>query len=251
MERWAARRQARGNCGWGGWGTSASLVFPVIVMAIGALFLLQNLGILYIENIWRFWPVVLIGFGISQLISARGVHQAVVGLILGAVGTLFLLRSLDIIYVNVWQFIWPVLLIGWGLMMLGRHLDFRAGVTAAPGPGGPATSSADKLNVDVVFSGTERKIVSQDFRGGKIAAVFGGADIDLREAATTRQEIVINADAVFGGIDLWVPSTWRTDVRGSGVFGAYEDRTQAPLDPNAPKLIVKGGAVFGGVTVQN
>jgi hypothetical protein len=116
-----------------------------------------------------------------------------------------------------------------------------------------ASSAADRLNVEVIFSGTERKLVSQDFRGGKIAAVFGGAEIDLREVATTQQEIVIQADAVFGGVELWVPANWKVDVRGSGVFGVYEDKTsvQQPLDSNAPRLIIRGGAVFGSVTVEN
>jgi hypothetical protein len=70
-----------------------------------------------------------------------------------------------------------------------------------------------------------------------------------------RPEITLHADAVFGGIDLIVPEAWQVEMRGSGFFGGYEDRTHRPV-PNVsgaphPKLIVKGGAVFGGVTVRN
>jgi predicted membrane protein len=247
MERWAGRHEERMRRRHAN--PASGMIFGIAIIAVGVLFLLQNLGIVYFADVWQFWPMILIALGVSKLISPTGVPQVTGGLVLTAIGTLFLLRNLDIIYVNVWQFVWPVIIIAAGVSMLARHLEFWD-VPAAPS-GAAAASSADRLKVDVVFSGTERKIISQDFQGGKIAAVFGGAEIDLREAVTKKQQLVIQADAVFGGVDLWVPSTWRTDVQGSGVFGAYEDQTHPPVDSSAPLLIVKGGAVFGSVTVKN
>jgi hypothetical protein len=41
-------------------------------------------------------------------------------------------------------------------------------------------------------------------------------------------------------------------MRGGGVFGGFSDHTMhPPLTPETKRLIVKGGAVFGGVTVKN
>jgi len=48
--------------------------------------------------------------------------------------------------------------------------------------------------------------------------------------------------------------TWEVELRGSGAFGGFSDNTQHPdrnLIPNPKRLIVKGGAVFGGVTIKN
>ena len=81
------------------------------------------------------------------------------------------------------------------------------------------------MHAECVFSGTRQKLETQDFLGGKISVVFGGAEIDLRSAGTKREEISIKAEAVFGGIELWVPSHWQTIVRGTGVFGGFEDKT--------------------------
>ncbi len=110
------------------------------------------------------------------------------------------------------------------------------------------------LHAEVVFSGTRQKLDTQDFLGGKVTAVFGGAEIDLRGAAMKREEVSIKAEAVFGGIELWVPAHWQTIVRGSGVFGGFEDKT-FPAVPgtsaNPPRLVVTGSAVFGGVVVKN
>ena len=104
-----------------------------------------------------------------------------------------------------------------------------------------------------MFSGTRQKIESQEFEGGKIAVIFGGAEIDLRGAVTKREEITIKAEAVFGGVEMWVPANWQTIVRGTAVFGSFEDKTfpAAPGQGKMPRLIVTGGAVFGSVIVKN
>jgi hypothetical protein len=230
----------------------------IILMAVGAIFLLGNLGIIYVADIWQFWPVILIVLGVSKMAPLRSFGETLWGGVIAGIGGVFLLRNLDILQGNVWQFIWPMILIAVGASMLVSRLDAPAFAPAArrftAGEPFTGTVGGDYLSVELVFSGTKRKVESQDFKGGKIATVFGAAEIDLRLAATKLEEVVIKADAVFGSIELWVPDTWLTVVRGSGVFGAFEDKTHPPnvAEPGkAPRLIVKGGAVFGGVIVRN
>ena len=95
-----------------------------------------------------------------------------------------------------------------------------------------------------------RRNISQDFEGGRISVVFGEVTVDLTGAASKLAEVVIQADAVFGSVNLRVPSTWDVDVRGSGVFGGYVNQTHRPAVPGT-RCVVRGGAVFGGVTVSN
>jgi hypothetical protein len=41
-------------------------------------------------------------------------------------------------------------------------------------------------------------------------------------------------------------------VRGAGVFGGFADHTiHPPSSPDMKRLIVRGAAVFGGVTFKN
>ncbi|MEP6963597.1 MAG: DUF5668 domain-containing protein, partial [Acidobacteriota bacterium] len=261
QERWERRRQ---------WNPHADanpmrgIIFGLLLMGGGLLFLLRNLGIVYFDNLWDYWPVILIVIGGAKLTSARCTSDIAGGLIIGGIGVVFLLRSLGIIYGNVWGFLWPAFFIAIGVSMLFKNMYGPDWWHGGDGPvvgdqGAPATgfsgeSGASMLRVDCVFSGAKRKITSQTFEGGRISVVFGGADIDLRGAAMQKPEIVLHTDAVFGGIDLKVPDTWQVEMRGSGVFGGFEDKTHAPAQPAAgpaPKLIVKGGAVFGGVTVRN
>ncbi len=258
QERWADRRDYGGS-------NAGGMLFALIIIAAGVMFLLRNLGILYFDSIWQFWPVILIALGVSKLASSGHPSSLIPGVILTGIGTVFLLQTLDIITGDMWRYLWPGILIAVGAMMLARHLDWNlppgpAEAPSQPGqPGQPGQappmggSGANRLHIETVFGGDRRRIVSQDFEGGKISTVFGGVEIDLRDAATTRREIVLHADAVFGGVELTVPETWNVEVRGAGVFGGYLDKTYRShqTDPNAPRLIVKGGAVFGSVIVRN
>lgn len=44
-----------------------SLVWGVILIAVGVLFLLQQLNIDIFDQVWRFWPVILIIWGADKL----------------------------------------------------------------------------------------------------------------------------------------------------------------------------------------
>lgn len=265
MERRQARWDQRSACG--GPNSAGGLIVGLLVIAVGVLFLLRNVGILYFDDIWQYWPVILIAFGISKLANTHSVSQVTSGIILGGLGTVFLLRNLGYIYGNIWEYIWPGILIAVGLSILVRHLErqshgFDPGLPP-PGTGtsfppssafNASTSGANYLHAECVFSGTRQRLETQDFLGGKVTTIFGGAEIDLRGVGTKREEVSIKAEAVFGGIELWVPAHWHTIVRGTGVFGGFEDKT-FPAAPgaaaNAPRLIVTGSAIFGGVVVKN
>ena len=90
-----------------------------IVITVGILFLLQNLGIFRFHDLWSYWPVILIVFGFARLINAHGPAAIVWGSIVAGLGALLLANNLDLIRFD-WRVVWPVLIIAWGLLMLLR-----------------------------------------------------------------------------------------------------------------------------------
>ena len=279
MERRQARWEQRSSC-WAPNANTGGLIIGLAVIAVGVLFLLRNAGILYFDDIGQYCPVILIVIGISKLANTHSASHVTSGLIIGGIGTIFLLRNLGYIYGDIWAYFWPGILIAVGLSILVKHLEGR-GQDWSPGPQAPGTpppgtpsgpppepgnpfpgasaftaanSRSNYLHIENVFSGTRQKLDTQDFLGGKVTTVFGGAEIDLRGVGTKQDEISIKAEAIFGGIELWVPAHWQTIVRGSAVFGGFEDKT-FPAAPGAsgkaPRLVVTGAAVFGGVVVKN
>jgi predicted membrane protein len=255
-------RQARREHWRGRHSGVGGLLVGTIFAGIGVLLLLQNLGILYVDDLWQYWPVILIVLGVSRAATSYAMGGRIGGGVMIAVGTIFLLHNLDIIHGNVWNFFWPVILICVGLGMLARNLDghpewnWPGGI----GPGGigagisGGSSTATTLHEVAIFGGGPRRIESQELEGGEVTVIFGGIGLDLRPAGTKKDKIVIEANAVFGGIDIRVPENWTVTVRGAGIFGGYVDRTAhvgSGEGAKQPHLIIRGAAVFGGVTVKN
>jgi Domain of unknown function (DUF5668)/Cell wall-active antibiotics response 4TMS YvqF len=228
-------------------GAAEHVIPAIILITIGAIFLLNNLHLLYVRDIFRYWPAAVIALGIAKLVDAGETAGRIAGGVLIGTGAIFLADTLGYLDVPLGDLWWPVLLIALGLLMLlergrGVHLGIRM-----RGSGGAMKESA-------VFSGGKRVIADPNFQGAKYDAVFGGYELDFRRAEIAGDTAVLELNAVFGGIEARVPESWSVMMKGAGVFGGFVDSTNQPdprLYPSPKRLIVKGGAVFGGVEVKN
>jgi predicted membrane protein len=225
-----------------------------ILATVGLLILLDNMGIHAVSNIYRFWPVILIFIGAWNLFCASG---RVFGIVLIILGVLFQLDTLGVANFS-WGELWPLAIIGAGLVVMWSSLQARK-VSKVVGDalgGHPQTDPRTTLNEVAIFGGIERRITSQDFQGGYIQAVFGGVELDLREANMQQDEAKLEINAVFGGVELRVPDTWQVVSRGQAFFGGFVDntrnyRSENPANPGKKSLFLTGSAVFGGVEIKN
>jgi hypothetical protein len=110
---------------------ATAAVFGVILIGLGAIFLLQNFGIVDAGRPGDWWPVVLIGFGVSSLIAPKDAGDASSGTVLTALGAFFLLRNFDVID---WRFrdIWPAFLVLGGIALIARSVAERRSSPPAP-----------------------------------------------------------------------------------------------------------------------
>jgi len=231
------------------------IIWALVIIVVGVLLFLDNIGLFRFRDVWQFWPVVLVGLGVAKLFDCRGIGGQVWAAMWILVGGLFLLNNFGIWHVS-WNIIWPLALVAFGVLMLVNALE-RHRVPEGPIAGSVEGATSDKtLREWATFGGIKRRVDTQDFQGGEMVAVFGGIEIDLRRASVApgTKEVVVDANATFGGIELRVPENWIVVMRGIGVFGGYEDKTIPPRSEDratAPRLVIKGYAVFGGVSVQN
>ena len=243
------------------WHQSSERFVPAIVLiGVGVLFFLNNLNIVPVHDVIRYWPAIFIAVGIVQLVDSAYAAGRVVGAIFVGVGAILLARNLGYLDVPIHD-LWPLILIGAGiLMLLNRTVLWRGGLYIGAARRRHFRRWREReytpgmLNEYAVFGGGKRKVNTFDFKGGHVDAVFGGFEIDLRDTMMEGDSAVLEANAVFGGIEVRIPITWSAVVQGVGVFGAFQDETTQPnatLIPNPKRLIVKGGAVFGAVEVKN
>jgi len=243
----AARRANRGM--------TSQVLMGVLVIAVGLLFLLDNLDIIDLHDALAFWPMIFIFAGVAKLLDTTSPDGYLVGLAGIGIGVTMILHRLGIIYFS-WRAFWPLILIAVGAMVVYRAMTGRPtarfGVAVVDGKDGVKESedpSARTVDVTAVLGGFERRVHSKDFRGGEVTAVMGGCALDMREASIAG-EAVIHVFAFWGGVTLKVPPDWTIVLEGTPIMGGFEEKTIAPPD-NSKRLVVRGYAIMGGVEVRN
>ncbi len=123
----------------------------------------------------------------------------------------------------------------------------------APSAGtAPVAAAGRERRLVAVFGGLSRKGRWHPEPVTRILTVFGGAELDLREADLPGREITINAVAVCGGVSVIVPPEMRVIDTGSAIMGGREIAGDSPESarPDAPVLRLTGTCVCGGIDVK-
>ncbi len=212
-----------------------------IILTLGLLFLLNNLGILNISLGTLWLPLLLIVIGLWQIFSIG--RPAFGPSILVGIGLLWLLQNFGWLE---WRMIWPLLFILVGIWILFKK--------TIPNPFRGTTSSTDEINLFTLFGGSEIRVDSQNFQGGNAMSTFGGIEIDLRDAQLAEGEILLNVSAFFGGVEIRVPEDWSVVIRGTPILGGIEDarkRRSSVSSDATSTLIIRAFAMFGGVEVRS
>ncbi len=119
-------------------------------------------------------------------------------------------------------------------------------------PSYPVADLPSPTSSFAMMSGQTRKGLWAVGASHTAVSVMGGVDLDLREAVFTNRELVINATAVMGAVDIVVNARTQVVVEGIGVMGAFEEgraKVPAELDEHSPVVRVRGLALMGAVTV--
>jgi predicted membrane protein len=208
------------------------------IIAVGVGALLGTLNIINFNDLFHnWWPMLIIGAGILMFIGNP--RQYLWPVLIIFAGALLELRELNMLHFNVWQLFWPIVIIAVGLSVLINRTYSHKNV-----------SKKDLDEITAIFAGNKTHNQSKDYKGGEITAVFGGAEIDLREA-TIKDAAVLNVSAIFGGVTVQVPKNWTVTSKVTPIAGGVENKTEPPTTKGGPTLLIAGDVVFGGVEIKN
>ena len=222
---------------------SRRIGFGIALIIIGAVFLMDNVGLIP----WEFrhyifqWEGILIIIGTVILINDPRKN---VGWVLIIIGAFFLLP--DIIHIPWFRVstFWPVLLIALGFIYIVRQRGHNTP------PGAEPDGSMDFIDDTNIFGGGDVVITSNNFKGGKITSIFGGGNYDLTGAKLSAEPTVIDFFAMFGGGNFIVPADWNVKTDVTAIFGGFSDKRKTKTDPGTAdpnkELFIKGFVLFGG-----
>lgn len=220
-------------------------------LVIGLLLTLENLNIFNFDlpdYVFR-WYTFLIILGVF-LATVR--EKVGAGITLIVIGSIFLIDRMSDYYY--WNFyiqdifkLWPLALVGVGLSLILKRNSHNEHEKKS------FDNDFDHVDEIAVFSGSEKKVTSKEFKGGKLTSIFGGTDLNLVNADLARGTNVLDVFVLFGGCDIRVPSDMNVKVKVTAIFGAFSDERKVINENESndgKELIVKGLVLFGGGEVK-
>jgi hypothetical protein len=100
---------------------AARIVWGLLLIAAGILFMAKQLELVAGSVLWRFWPLGIVALGLHRILQFQGGESIPGGLYLLAVGSWLLVVNLGLFGLSVGNS-WPVLVIAAGIWLIGGAL---------------------------------------------------------------------------------------------------------------------------------
>jgi hypothetical protein len=242
----------------------------VFLLIIGGVALAKSMGVPM--PVWMFtWQMLLITIGL--FIGFRKGFRDGGWFVPVLIGGIFLLNQY---YLNgqLHKHLWPLILI-----IVGAFFVFRAGrktnkwkhpmeVKVNAGVGDTVTETEivtpvnenqgkygedDYISITSIFGGTEKTILSKNFKGGSMVNIFGGSEISFTQA-DINGTAMLDVTCIFGGATLIVPSNWVVKSDAVTIFGGIGDKRKNMTGFNeatTKALVIKGTIMFGGLEIKS
>ena len=221
-------------------------IIGIVLIIIGIAFIGRTLGFFpyrIMHHVFS-WQMILIVLGVI-FISTR--ENKSTGWILLLIGLVFLAPDVIHIPFGVRRLFWPSILIIIGLVIIIRSTGINKRDSEK-------LNSADYIDDIAILGGGDKVITSENFKGGKVTAIFGGSKIDLTKAKLALGQNIIEVFCMFGGSTLILPESWNVKVDVISIFGGFSDKRRIRTDTTmdvGKEIVIKGFVMFGGGEIKN
>ena len=222
-----------------------NVLWGIVLIVIGLIIGGNSLGItdinIFFEGWWTLFIIIPCFIGLFKDNEKTG---DIIGLLIGIALLLGCQNILD--FDLIWKLAFPTILIIIGVSIIFKDIL-----------GGEVSSKIKKLNEKrngensycSIFAGQNVNFNGEKFTGADLTAVFGGVKCDLRNAII-EEDVVINASATFGGIEIYVPSNVKIKIKSMPIFGGVENKANTKIDENSYTVYINSTAIFGGVEIK-
>lgn len=229
------------------------LALGLVILSAGVLFLFNRLDMIpsnVAEHIFS-WQMILIAIGI---VTIAGSKNNIGGWAILAVGGFFLLTDIFVMPTTFHDIFWPMLIIAIGLIILIKGRSGKSGFPLVHQGNGQHDGNSDDTSFEevAVFGGNKKGYAIKNLRSGKVIAIFGGSELDLRECVLSDEGTVLELFTMFGGTTLIIPKDWKVKSDVISIFGGFDEHSQQVVSENNEEktVYVKGMAIFGGGEIK-
>ena len=221
-----------------------NILWGIILVIIGVIIGLNTIGITDIDIFFDgWWTLVIIVPCFIGLFTNKDKTGNIIGLLVGVIPLLGMQNIID--FNLIWKLLLPSIIVIIGLSLIFKN-TFNSKIN----------NEIKKLNNKntknneycATFSGQRIDFPNEEFKGATLNSVFGSITCDLREAKI-KEDVVINASSVFGGIDIIVPDDVNIKIKSNSIFGGVNNKKKNNEDKKYT-IYVNASCLFGGVDIK-
>lgn len=222
-----------------------NILWGLVFITIGIIFGLNAMGVTNINIFFKgWWTLFIIVPSIIEFIKGEGRIWSFIWLVVGIV---LLLCAQGFLSFNlIGKLIFPFILV-----MIGISILFRDNIhKKVNGKIKELNSNKDNLQeYCATFGSQNADFAGQEFKGANLDAVFGSVELRLEKANITK-DAIINANAIFGGIEITVPTNVNIQVKSTPIFGGTSNKAKNQYNESLPTIYINSNAIFGGVEIK-
>ena len=221
------------------------MLWGIVLIVVGVIFGLNAVGLTRINIFFHgWWTLFIIVPSFIELIRSNNKMWSFIWLVIGI--ALLLCAQKVLSFSLIGKLIFPFILVMIGISILFKD-TFHKKVSEKI-----RTLNSNKGNFEgycATFGEQKVDLSGQEFKGANLDAVFGSVELDLSKAIL-KQDQVINASSIFGGIEIRVPTGVNVKVKSTPIFGGVDNKAKVEYNESSPTIYINGTAIFGGVEIK-
>jgi len=221
--------------------TNKNFIWGILFIIIGTILALNSLKITNINLFFEgWWTLFIIIPSLIDLFNDEDKTGSIIGLLIG----ILLLLSIQgyFRFEIIWKLLFPSILIIIGLSLIfknNRHQKHLKKIKTNP----------EQKEHFTAFAGKDIVLDNEEFSGCNLTAVFGGIKLDLRNSII-KEDIAINAFAIFGGIDIITPEDVQVKITSTPIFGGISNKRKNNQTKEAKTIYINAICIFGGTDIK-
>lgn len=217
-------------------------LWGIFFIALGIIIGLNVMGITHINIFFDGWWTLFI---IVPCFIGLFKEQEKLGNLIGlTIGVVLLAAAQGVVSMGlILKLIIPIIFVA-----IGVSIIFKGVITSSITEKIKSVNKNDLESYCATFSEQRISMAGVDFKGANLDAIFGSVKLDLN-GANLSEDRVINATAIFGGIEIKVPQNYNVKVKSNSIFGGVSNKTNHKNE-NAPTVYINGSGIFGGVEIK-
>lgn len=225
----------------------------------GGLFIIAGIGLVidrlgYLQGVSTF---NLLASGYMTYLIVKGISRR------NIFSILIPLSLLGVIYwdfigpssFNPWTLVWAAILVSIGISIIFKpkrrfkmHWDFKGNGEFKDRAKQSYEEGEESIHIGSTFSECIRYLQGEDIKNVKLDNTFGSMKIYFDNISPKDDYLVVDIDATFSGVELYVPRDWEVRSNLEATFGGVKERNKSDNE-KTKTLILQGDATFAGVEI--